>query len=245
MKRLAVAFAVIPALALAVLPVAAWSKPAGKAYRIGVLGMVSLEASVPFQRGIEQGFREAGYVVGQNVRLEYRFAAGDAERLRQFAAELVRLPVDLIITGTNPATTAAKQATRQIPIIMTVSADPVRAGFIESLAKPGGNITGLTADASPETIGGKGLELLREVLPHAARIAVLWNPAVPTYEEYMRRLEAPAKQLRLAVQSVAVQEPSALEEAFSAKHSAWHSRPVSRRSSHYQSRRRLIGGWPR
>ena len=141
-----------------------------KVHRIGILSPAA-EASTPLFEAFRQGLRELGYVEGQNIILEYRFAAGQPERFAALAAELVRLPVDLLVTDSTPATQAAKDATSTIPIVMAVSAAPIEAGLVASLARPGGNVTGLSVMA-PE-LGGKRLELLKEVLPNVSRVAVL------------------------------------------------------------------------
>jgi putative ABC transport system substrate-binding protein len=141
-------------------PLAAQAQPPpGKAARIGVLGDVASFLDEAFR----QGLRELGYVEGQNIAIEYRSPAGKYERLPGLAAELVRLKVDVIVAASPPATEAAKQATSTIPIVFTTSGDPVAAGFVASLARPGGNITGL-ATISPELVG-KQLEMLKEVAP--------------------------------------------------------------------------------
>jgi putative ABC transport system substrate-binding protein len=125
-------------------------QPAKSVPGVGILLIASREAVAPAQRALEEAFRELGHVPGRQISLEYRFAGGDPERLRQFAAELVQLPVDVIIAGTNPAVAAPKQATSGIPIVMGSATNVIRTGFLQSLAKPGSN-TGLTVDPAPET----------------------------------------------------------------------------------------------
>jgi ABC-type uncharacterized transport system substrate-binding protein len=138
--------------------------------RIGILTPAS-EASTPLWEAFRQGLRALGYMEGKDLILEYRFAAGQPERFATLAAELVRLKVDLLVTDATPAAQAAKDATSTIPIVMAVSAAPIEAGLVASLARPGGNVTGLSVMA-PE-LGGKRLELLKEVLPNVSRVAVL------------------------------------------------------------------------
>ena len=130
--------------------------------------------------GIRLALRERGYIEGQNIASEYRYAQRNLDRLPELAAELVRLKVDIIVvTGGDPDIRAAKNATKTIPIVMAgQGSDPVEAGFIDSLARPGGNVTGLT-NLSPE-LGGKRLELLKEAVPKLARVAVLYDPALPS-----------------------------------------------------------------
>jgi putative ABC transport system substrate-binding protein len=148
--------------------------------------LVPREMNQPYQTAVEASFRGLGYVEGKSISFEYRSAGGQPERLPQLAAELVQLPVDVIVAGTNQDIAAAKAATSTIPIIMALGVDPVGAGFVESLARPGGNITGVTVDAAPETIIGKQLSLLKEAAPSTSRIAVLWNPLVPAYRTYFK-----------------------------------------------------------
>lgn len=182
--------------------------------RIGVLFGINPTAAAPFTEAFKQGLREHGYVEGQNVILERRFGEGRLERLPEIAAELVRMKVDVIVTATDPAIAAVKRHTQSIPIVMVGASDPVGIGFVASLARPGGNITGLSM-MSPE-LGGKRLELLRETVPQLSRVAVIWNPnargAVLDYKE----LEGPARSLRLQLQSVEVSHVDDLARAFSA-----------------------------
>jgi putative tryptophan/tyrosine transport system substrate-binding protein len=151
-------------------PIAVQAQPAGKMFRVGLLGAAGPEL-------MRQSLREMGYVEGQNLILEWRDAAGKAERFDAFAAEFVRLNVDVVVASNPAATLAAKRATASIPIVMVNTPDPVQLGLVASLARPGGNITGtstLTVDLSV-----KQLELLRVAVPQAVRIAVLWNPGNP------------------------------------------------------------------
>ncbi len=150
-------------------------QPAGRVYRVGCLVIASREQLLHLLKAFEEGLRSLGYRVGENVVIEYRFANGEMERLPALAADLVRLGVDIIVTGNNPQTVAAMKATTTIPIVMTNVVDPVGAGLVASLARPGGNVTGLTQDTGVE-IYGKRLELLRETLPNLSRVGFLWNP---------------------------------------------------------------------
>src|SRR5690242_18273988 len=151
--------------------VSAAAQQANKGYRIGYLGS---GGRGPFSDAFEQGLRDHGYEIGKNLSIEYRWAEGKFERLPGFAAELVRLNVDVIVTGINPTIVAAKQATSAIPIVMTFGNDPLGAGLIASLAHPGGNLTGLTMDTGDELLG-KRLELMKEALGPLSRLAVLYN----------------------------------------------------------------------
>jgi putative tryptophan/tyrosine transport system substrate-binding protein len=194
-------------------PVAARAQQPGKLYRIGFL------ASGPtldprLQTALEDGLRELGYVRGRQYSIEYRFSSGGDDTLRQLAEELVQLPVDVIIADTNPAVAAARQATGTIPIVMAAPANPVGAGFVQSVARPGGNVTGLTVDPAPQTIIGKQLAVLKECVPKLSRVAALWNPAAPIYREYLDILTTSARQLSIAVQSIEVRSATTFERAF-------------------------------
>jgi putative ABC transport system substrate-binding protein len=165
--------------------------------------------------GLLQGLRELGYVEGQNIVIEYRFSEGKDERLPELAAELVNLKVDLILASGTPASVAARQATSTIPIVMGgLAASPVELGFVASLARPGGNITGMTLMTTQ--LGGKRLELFKEILPGLARVAVFWNPPNPTYGPVLKELEAAAPTLGLQLQRVEVRVPDDFEGAFEA-----------------------------
>jgi len=205
------------ALGLLTATLAAHAQPVGKVARIGILTPAA-EASTPVFDAFRQGLRELGYVEGKNITLEFRFAAGRAERLPALAAELVQLPVDVILTDTGAAAQAAKNATTTIPIVMGTSGDPVRTGLVTSLARPGGNVTGLTLHA-PE-LSGKRLELLREAMPGVTRVAVLWNPASSPQHHDLRVSEAAAQTLHLHLRPVEVSSPDEIEAAFATVTSA-------------------------
>src|SRR5262249_55975055 len=155
------------------------------------------------------GLRNLGYVEGQNLRLEIRSAHGAPERLPTLAVELVRLPVDVIVTIGDSAVRAAKQATSTIPIVMMPSGDPVAAGYVASLARPGGNVTGL-AWMSPE-LSGKLVQMLRDAVPAARRVAILWNAANPLKALDFDRTVRAAQALGLMTSSIEVRAPSDLE----------------------------------
>ena len=159
-----------------------------------------------------QGLRALGYVEGQTIAIEYRYAAGRDDRLADLAAELVRLKVELIVTDSSPAARAAKQASKTIPIVMSASGDPIGTGLIASLARPGGNITGLT-HLSPE-LSGKRLELLKETFPKASRVAVLWNGANPDKASDFRETEAAARAFGVQLQSLEVRTANDFDKAF-------------------------------
>src|SRR4029077_6100766 len=160
-------------------PLAAGAQPAGKVYRIGYISNSppNTPESSRLHEAFRQGLRERGWVEGRNAVIEWRFAEGRMERFPDLAADLVRLKVDLIVTTGGPAARAAKQATTTIPIVAVAVSDPVGQGFVASLARPGGNVTGL-ATLFPE-LAVKRLGLLKEILPGVSRVAVLWNAANP------------------------------------------------------------------
>jgi putative tryptophan/tyrosine transport system substrate-binding protein len=172
---------------------------AEKVPRIGFLAVGTREGRAFVIEGFLQGLREHGYVEGQNILIEYRFSEGRNERLPELAADLVALKVDLILASGSPASFAAKEATRTIPIVMgSLAADPIETGLIVSLARPGGNITGMTEMAAQ--LGGKRLELLKQTVPNLTRVAVFWNPPNPAYGPVLRALETSAPQLGVQLQ---------------------------------------------
>ena len=192
------------------------AQQAGKLPRIGFLsGNFSPSTVVVNVEAFRQGLRELGYVEGKNIIIEYRFAEGREDRLRQFVSELVHLKVDVILPPGTALTLATKNATTTIPIVFITVDDPVAFGLVDSLGHPGGNITGLTSGAGPG-LYGKRLELLKESFPRVSRVAVLWNPDDPGSVINVRGMEAPARSLSLKLQSVEMREPNDLEQAFSA-----------------------------
>ena len=187
---------------------------AGKVARIGLLSQGSPTSGQHIREAFRQGLREVGYVDGQNIVIEYRYAEGKAERLPDLAAELLRLKVDVIVAGGTLAPLAAKHATGTIPIVMSAAGDPVGTGLVPSLAKPGGNVTGLSNFSADLT--AKRLQLLKEILPGVSRVAVLWNGANPIAALLMRETEAAARTLGLQVQSLEVRGPDDFENALPA-----------------------------
>ena len=207
--------ATVVILLLLATPLTAAAQPSGKAYRIGFIATSAPNEAQHLFKALDEGLRDLGYVEGRNVAFERRFAEGKQERLPGLAAELVRLNVDVIVTGSNPVIAAVKQATARIPIVMAVSRDPVGAGFIASLARPGGNITGLSNDPSPD-IHGKNMELLKEAVPRISRVAYLWNPDPPGAETYRQVAEAAARTLGVTLQPLEVRGRNEFEDAFAA-----------------------------
>jgi ABC-type uncharacterized transport system substrate-binding protein len=194
-------------------PRASEAQQAGKVYRVGLLSSGAREPLVPYLKAFEEGLRELGYVEGRNFVREYRFAVGQRERLPDLAAELVRLKVDVIVTGFDPVTMAARQATTTIPIVMVLGTDPVGLGLIASVRRPGGNVTGLRAFVGFETYG-KRLQLLKEVVPSLSRVAGLWNPDLPGNMALWEAAEEGARRLGLTLLWVEVREPREIEGAF-------------------------------
>jgi putative ABC transport system substrate-binding protein len=193
-------------------PLAAEGQQAGKVYRIGVLETMSSTLNTANLDAFRQGLRELGYVEGQNFVIEYRSANGRPERFPGLATELVRLKVDLIVTRGTPAALAAEKATESIPIVMATSADPTRFGIVSSLARPGGNVTGLSTIAVE--LAGKRLELLKEAVPRIARIALIANMSSPASGSQWRQIEVAARSLGLEPQLLDVRTPEAFARAF-------------------------------
>jgi putative tryptophan/tyrosine transport system substrate-binding protein len=202
------------ALGLLVPPLAANAQRPANVPRIGMLLGNDADAAAPSLEAFRQGLRELGYVEGQTIALEYRFAEGKVEPLPALAAELVQLPVDVIVTWGTPATQAAQHATRKIPIVIGAALDPVLTGLVASLARPGGNITGVAS--SMVESGAKGLEVFKEVVPGGTRVAVLWNPANSTHGLLLREVEGAARALGVPLQPLAVSDPTEFENAFAA-----------------------------
>ena len=207
-----IGLAVALAVSLALAPLAVEAQETLRVWRIGFLGAGSRSSADPRVEAIRRGFQELGYAEGRNLALEFRWAGGNADRLPALAAELARVKVDAIVTQGTQATDAARRAVTSIPIVFAVAGDPVGTGLVASLARPGGNVTGLT-DIAPE-IAGKRLELLREAVPGIARIAVLWNPANPSAAPQMKDTAAVGRSLGLSVRSLEVRDGSQLDGAF-------------------------------
>ena len=203
-------------LAVLAVPLVASAQQPGRVPRIGYLH--GLSASFPTaaaaRESFLQGLRDLGYVEGRNILIEYRWAEGQLDRFPGLAEELVRLKVDVIVATSNPAVIALKQATRAIPIVMTVVGDPVGTGLVASLAKPGGNVTGLSNLA--EGLMAKWLELLKEAVPRLARVAVLAAPATPAHGVFWREIQGAAQTLGVTPQLREVRGPDEIDRAFTA-----------------------------
>ena len=195
-------------------PLAAGAQQPTKVTPIGYLGAASLSANSDRIEAFRQGLRELSYVEGKNIVIEWRYADGKPDRLPALAAELVRLKVAVIVTGGPGATRAAKEATATIPIVMANDPDPVANGIVASLARPGGNITGLSTFA-PE-LSGKRLEIMREVVPKLSRVAVLGTSTIPGHAQQLRELELVAKAFKVQLQYLDVLDSKDIETAFRA-----------------------------
>jgi putative ABC transport system substrate-binding protein len=193
-------------------PLAAEAQRAAKVYRIGFLSGSSAAASKVFVEQFRQGLRELGYVEGQNIIIEYRWADGQPGRLPQLATDLVRIVPDLIVAATSQPAMAAHNATASIPIVMINVGDPVYLGLATSLARPGKNLTGLTS-FGPE-LATKQLALLKEVVPEVKRIAVLFNPGNPLNPPWLRDTEAAARTLAVQLQPLSITGPDDVATAF-------------------------------
>jgi putative ABC transport system substrate-binding protein len=211
------AFVVALAGSFLAMPPAARAQQAAKVPRIGLLG-INWSLSPPnLHEAFLQQLRDLGYVEGRNVVFEYRDAKGEVERLPALASELVAIKVDVIVAGPTLAAAAAQQVTRTIPIVFIGSSDPVTSGLVSSLARPGGNATGLSAALSPELVG-KCLEQLTQAVPGVGRVAVLWQPGAGverTEREQRKGAEAAARALGVRLQLVEARSPADIDRAFS------------------------------
>jgi len=210
------AFITIIGGSILVEPLGADGQQAGKVPRVGYLNPGS--ASDPLrQRRLEafrQGLRELGYVEGQNIAIESRWAEGKYDRYPELAADLVRLKVDVIVAQSGEATQATRQVTRTIPIVMSMVLDPVGSGIVASLGRPGGNVTG-TSFMAPDLVG-KQLELIKELVPKVSRVALLRHPTNPASATYTRGAEAAARILGVQLQALDARNPQEIDSAFAA-----------------------------
>ena len=197
-------------------PLAAGAQQGGKLHRIAYLsaGTASAQGGPGLERAFVEGLGELGWIEGKNVVVEYRYADNHPDRLPAFAAELVHLKVDVIVTDGTLAPLAAKQATSTIAIVMAPAGDPLGSGLVASLSHPGGNITGLSLMA-PD-LGGKRLELLKELLPDLSSVAILWNAANPYAAAVFRETDRAARTLRITLQSLEVRSPGDFDIVFEA-----------------------------
>jgi putative ABC transport system substrate-binding protein len=180
--------------------------------RVGLLLGGAASQPSPNVEAFRKGLRELGYIEGKNIVLEYRYAEARVERLPELAAELVRLPVDVIVTAGGPAISAAREATSTIPIIFTMSGNPMATGYVANLARPGGNVTGLSTMAAD--LSAKRLELLKEIAGKASLVAVLWNPDNGEMRSRMREVQAASKPLAFTIRSLEVRVPDDFSSVF-------------------------------
>jgi ABC-type uncharacterized transport system substrate-binding protein len=206
-----IGLAVVLTLSLFIAPLAIEAQQAGKVWRLGFLGGGSRDSGTAY-RLLPKALRELGYVEGQNLVIEWRFANGDAGRLPELATDLVRANVDIIVAGWMSEALAARQATTVVPIVGISMVDPVANGLVASLARPGGNLTG-TASQPPE-FGGKHVELLKEAAPKLTRLAVVWDPLFPGFKPYYEHAEIAARTLGITMQSIEVRQPRDIDVAF-------------------------------
>ena len=193
-------------------PLAAEAQQAGKVFRVGYLGNSSASLEPDLVEALRQGLRNLSYVENQNIIIEYRWAEGRYDRFPSLVADLVQHQVDVIVTAGTPGTLAAKQATRTIPIVMAVSADAVGAGLVDSLARPGANVTGLTTMV--QELEGKRVELLKNIVPRLSRIAVLKNPANPVMVIVFNEARTAARALHVTLEPVDIRAVDEFENAF-------------------------------
>ncbi len=200
-------------------PLGARAQQTAKMSRIGYLGSSSPTLEPHYVEAFRQKLRDLGHVEGENIAIEYRWADGQDDQLPKLATELVRLKPDVIVTTGTPGALAAMQATNTIPIVMASAGDPVGAGLVASLARPGGNVTGFTI-LGPE-LEGKRLELLKQAVPELSRVAVLWNPSNPAIVSYFETIKNAGRALRISLDPVAeVRRADELDNAFTAIASA-------------------------
>jgi putative ABC transport system substrate-binding protein len=199
-------------LSLLAAPLAVNAQPSAKVARIGYLSVAGTPGST-LAEAFRQGLRELGYVEGHNIAIDFRAAEG-SERLPAVAAELVQLPVDVIVAFSIGAAQAVKNTTTTVPIVIVSSGDPVATGLVTSLARPGGNLTGLTGMATE--LGGKRLELLRAAVPSLSRVAVLWNARDPAMTLTSTEIQAAARALGVNVQPLGVREAKEIDSAIAA-----------------------------
>jgi putative ABC transport system substrate-binding protein len=208
-------FIATSAMALLAAPLAADAQQAGKVPRIGFLRPGSPSDRPHLLDAFRQGLREFGWIEGQNIVIDYRYAEGRFDRLPDLAAELVRLKVDIIVAVGTPAAAAAKNATETIPIVTISVGDPVGLGLIASLARPGGNVTGSSFSVGLKIVG-KGLELLKETVPKVRRVAILSNPANPAQPLAIRKVNVAARSLGVQLQLLEARGPNEFDGAFAA-----------------------------
>ena len=220
-------------------PLAGEAQQAGKVYRVGYLTVPSRETAQGVAKAFQFALRDLGWIEGTNIVVDYRFADSRLDRLPDLAAGLVHLRADVIVAGANAAVAATKAVTRTIPIVMFLTVDPVGSGLVASLARPGGNVTGLTTTAGPE-IYGKQLQLLKDAFPRVSRVAVLVSQAAPAYTRILREIETATRALGLQQQVMEIRTPGDFDNAFAALTTAHvNALFIPADSMFYQHRTRL------
>jgi putative ABC transport system substrate-binding protein len=209
MTRCTIRLLITLVLGFLVAPLATDGQPRGNIPLVGVLRPTS--STDPLTEAFRQGLRDLGYMEGHNIRLEERFAEGQYERLPELAAELVRLPVDILVTD-GPGAVAAKHATERIPIVFAAFSNPLEAGLVASLARPGGNLTGFSPMALE--LAGKRLELLREIVPGILHMAIIWNPGRLDHAIQVTEIQAVAARGGIHLEVTEVRSPQAFDHAF-------------------------------
>jgi putative tryptophan/tyrosine transport system substrate-binding protein len=207
-----IGLAVILAVGLALAPLAAEAQQPRDSARIGVLSSSSPGREQGYLAAFQQGLRDLGYLEGKNLLIDRRYAAGQFDTLPELAAELVRLKVDILVVTGTPAALAAKNATQLIPIVTVTAADPVGTGLVTSLARPGGNVTGLTDFAAG--VVAKRLELIKEVIPSATRVAVLLNPDNSSSKPQLRLIQEAGSALGVSILSLEARRLDDIDRAF-------------------------------
>jgi ABC-type uncharacterized transport system substrate-binding protein len=211
MKKASAPSILVAMMLLAVAVIADAQQPK-KVPRVGVLGQSSAHVLWTQLEAFRQGLRELGYVEGKTIAIEYRYAEGELDRLPGLADELVRMKVDVIVVSSTPAVLAARNATKEIPIVFHTIGDPVASGVVASLARPGGNVTGLTMGGAE--LYGKRLELLKETIPKLSRAVILWNPTSTVIKQDVDETQTAARTLKLQVQSLEIRNPEDIDPAF-------------------------------
>jgi putative tryptophan/tyrosine transport system substrate-binding protein len=221
-------------------PRAGIAQPTGPVRRIGLLSPQSVSSAAPLLAGLRHGLRDLGWIEGRNIVFELRYADGRIDHLPGLAAELVRQNVEVIVAGSNAGALAAKQATGTIPIVMATTGNPIAGGLVESLARPGANVTGVTAIA--QELGAKRLELLKEAVPGLSRVAVLTNPDSPYTALYLKDARPAAHSLGLELQIVEARGPDEVDAAFAAMRGGHaHALSVPSRSQRRKRVSRVLG----
>ena len=208
--------ALLAAAMLLAAPAALQAQPAAKVHRVGVVSPLAASPEPPTVRALRQGLRQLGHIEGKNLTLITRYADGRLERLPELFAELIELKVEVIVSGSAAGVLAAKKATTSVPIVFAGILDPVAAGVVASLARPGGNITGATFGVGGSAIAGKWVELLTEAVPGTSRVAVLANPADAQSAELLREIHAAAQTLKVNIEQFEAVDRAALEKALAA-----------------------------